>query len=139
MIHKFESSLKNHVLRFQSFLQAYNSKENPPLLLPHDLVVDEEHELLLQSPLSSAHCNTLEHDGEGDDKDTGRGVDVGPAIDMLFLINLFSGPTIFRPHSTITNLKNKHTMTSGSTAKTVVIVTIVVVDPIEHIPKEFNF
>jgi hypothetical protein len=31
-------------------------------------------------------------------------------------------------------------MTFGSTAKSVVIVTIVVVvDPIEHIPKEFNF
>jgi hypothetical protein len=81
-------------LKFQSFLQAYNNKENPPTLLPHDLEVDEEHELLPQSLLSSAHCSTLEHDGEGDDNDSAGGVDVGPTMDLLFLINLFSGPAI---------------------------------------------
>jgi hypothetical protein len=39
-----------------------------------------------------------------------------------------------RPYTTITDLKNKHTVTM-STTKTIVVV----VDPIEHIPKELNF
>jgi hypothetical protein len=56
--------------------------------------VDEEHELLPPSLLSSAHCNTLEHDGDGDNETT-EGIDAEAADnDKLFLINLFSGPTI---------------------------------------------
>ena len=79
--------------RIQSFLQAYNNKEKPPLL-PHDLVDEEHDELLPPSLLSSAHCNTLEHDGDGDNH-IADGVE--PELDetyKLFLINLFSGPAI---------------------------------------------
>ena len=92
--YKLFSLLSTKNFTIQSFLQAYNNKEKPPLL-PHDLV-DEEHDELLPPSLrlSSAHCNTLEHDGDGDNH-IADGVE--PELDetdKLFLINLFSGPTI---------------------------------------------
>lgn len=79
---------------FQSFLQAYNDRENPPLI-PLDLD-DDEHELLPPSLLlSSAHCNTLELEPAGDNAgNAAAGVDPFPAAaaDKLRFINFPSAP-----------------------------------------------
>ena len=89
--------------------------------------MDEEHELLPQSLLSSTHCNTLEHDGDGDNHVVDD-VELDPdETDKLFLINLFSGPTISGHTPTITNLKHKHTMTNT-----------IIIDPIKHVLKKFK-
>lgn len=81
-----------------SLLHAYTIKENPPPPLPLDLVDDEQHELLLLPsllPLSSAHCKTLEHDGDAGENVAGFCALAGFAReDLLFLISFFSGPII---------------------------------------------